>query len=82
MGNLINPNLIRLNNNIFWKSHWTSYQTYSYILSHDYILKSYINWFTLNQVFKGMGWSIFFSHYKVLRYNNFYIIVFFLELIV
>ena len=81
MGNLINPNLVRLNNNINWKSNWVSYQNsnYSYILSHDYLLSSYINWILKENYFLDFGWILYFSHYKVLRYNNLFMIIFFFK---
>ena len=79
MGNLINPIAFRLKNNIAWNSIWVSYQNhnYSYIISSDYLIHSYINWFIQQNYFNKFGWILFLSHYKILRYNNKIIILFF-----
>jgi Ribosomal protein S3, C-terminal domain len=79
MGNLVNPTVLRLKNNIYWNSSWVSYINinYSYLLSYDYFLFFYINWFIKQLILKKINWIFLISHYKILRYNNNIIIIFF-----
>jgi ribosomal protein S19 len=81
MGNLVNPMSMRLNNNIYWNSQWVSYQNnkYSFLLSSDYLLYSYLNWFCRRNYFNRLGWTLFLSHYKVIRMHKNIIIIFFFK---
>jgi len=77
MGNLVNPIAFRLKNNIYWNSVWVTYQNnnYSYIISSDYLLHLYINWFREQKIFSDFGW--YHSHYKLLRISGKILIFFF-----
>lgn len=80
MGNLTNPVSLRIKSNLYWNSTWISYihSNYSYLLSTDYLLYSYLNWFISRKIFSNFGWLYFYSHYKLVRvFNSVFVIFFF-----
>lgn len=80
MGNLTNPVSLRLRLNIYWNSLWVSYidNNYSFLLSSDFLLYSYIRWFTYRKIFLTFGWLFYYSHFKIFRlFDKIYIIFFF-----
>ena len=81
MGNLVHPLSLRLNNNIYWNSQWVSYQNnkYSFLLSSDFLIYSYLNWFLKRRYFDRYKWSIFLSHFKIIRTHNKILIIFFMK---
>ena len=81
MGNLVHPLSLRLNNNMYWNSQWVSYQNnkYSFLLSSDFLIYSYLNWFLKRRYFDRYKWSIFLSHFKIIRTNNKILIIFFMK---
>lgn len=81
MGNLVNPITERLNKSTHWSSVWVSYQkhNYSFLISSDYFLHYYINWYIKRDYFSYYIWKVFFSHYKILRFPNKILILFFFK---
>lgn len=70
MGHLVNPNTLRLSYNSFWNSNWSLINTFNYvnIFKKDYLLFSFLNWFTKKSKF--LKFNILMSHYKIYRINN------------
>jgi len=81
MGNLVNPVSMRLGTTIYWNSLWATYQnsSYSFLLSSDFLLYNYLNWFGNSRYFNKFGWVFFLSHYKIIRFLNKIIVIFFLK---
>lgn len=80
MGNLTNPVSLRLRLNVYWNSLWVSYidNNYSFLLSSDFLLYSYIRWFTYRKIFLTVGWLFYYSHFKIFRlFDKIFIIFFF-----
>lgn len=72
MGNLVNPVILRLKSNIFWNSTWVTYKysNYSYLLSNDFLLFNYIEWFIKNKLILFRKKKLFLNYYKIIKYNN------------